>query len=101
MRGIFDKESLRDWLRKKDLEEQYSYPDHCNCALAQYFRETTGNSVSVDSWSVTLPGGLERPLPEGWDKAAAEAPWTFGDMLKRLDGGQPVMVPAAVFDYIF
>lgn len=85
MKGIFHNDSLKDWLKRKDPTETYNYACSLSCGLSQYFREVTGQHISVDCWSVTINFDQFRVLPTGWDQAANGYPWTFGAMLDRLE----------------
>lgn len=81
--------ALRDWIGRQPQDKTYNYSSCSDCLLAQYFREKTGQRVTVSASSVYMHGRME-PLPPHFNKIAAGDPTslyasTFSGALERAD----------------
>jgi hypothetical protein len=80
----FSLASLIAWLEHQASHTSYSYAEPQDCLLCRYFIAMGFNDVGVNPAVVHWNDFEdERPLPQGWDRLALSAPWTYGAALKR------------------
>lgn len=86
MKDLMNLESLRDWLKTKPAEEEYSYGSNQHCLIAQFLKAQGVKSPCVGgfTWSKTR-GGLEHDLSDNFRNVSFNFPRTFGGALARLE----------------
>lgn len=87
---VFDLEKFIEFAENHDPDLDYSYTDGLNCPIAQFLGQQVPEDISVEIGSISAvftpkKGSMfSAYLPDGWDNAVSERPYTWGDLTERL-----------------